>query len=367
MSYNWQLPGWPNFSYNLEEVQLIILKFAKETGEINGILQALPEEMQLENLLQLMLSEAIKTSEIEGEYLSREDVMSSIRNNLGLNESPVTIKDQQAADIGRLILEVRRSYHEPLSVIMLKYWHQLLMQNAKKISAGEWRAGTQAMLVVSGAYGKEIVHYEAPPSIQVANEMLRFVDWFNSVEFGWGGDVAEAVLRAAIGHIYFESIHPFEDGNGRIGRAIAEKALSFSLGRPVMLSLSKAIEKDRNRYYAELKKAQAGLEITGWINYFASIILEAQQDAKIMVQFTLKKTLFYDRYKSQLNERQLKVINKMLASGADGFEGGITAAKYMRIAKISKATATRDLQYLHEIGVLLQEGLGRSVRYQLLV
>ena len=367
MTYNWQSPEWPDFIYNLAEVQLIIVNFAKETGEINGIIQALPEEMQLENLLQLMLSEALKTSEIEGEYLSREDVMSSIRNNLGLNESPVTIKDQQAAGIGRLMVEVRRSFQEPISIGMLKYWHQLLMENSKQINAGEWRSGTEPMQVISGAYGKEIVHYEAPPSIQVSNEMLHFVDWFNSVEFGLGGDVAEAVLRAAIGHLYFESIHPFEDGNGRIGRALAEKALSFSLGRPVMLSLSKAIEKDRKRYYAELKKAQAGLEISEWIIYFASIILEAQKDAKVMVQFTLKKTLFFDRYKSQLNERQLKVINKMLASGADGFEGGMTAAKYMRIAKISKATATRDLQHMHEIGVLIQEGLGRSVHYQLVV
>lgn len=367
MTYNWQLPEWPHFSYSLAEVQLLIMNFAKETGEINGIIQALPEEMQLDNLLQLMLSEAIKTSEIEGEYLSREDVMSSIRNNLGLNESPVAIKDQQAGGIGLLMVEVRRSFQEPISMRMLRYWHQLLMENSKQINAGEWRSGTEPMQVISGAYGKEIVHYEAPPSIQVGNEMLHFVDWFNSVEFGLGGDVADAVLRAAIAHLYFESIHPFEDGNGRIGRAIAEKALSFSLGRPVMLSLSKAIEKDRKRYYAELKKAQTGLEITEWIVYFASIILEAQKDAKVMVQFTLKKALFFDRYKSQLNERQLKVINKMLASGADGFEGGITAAKYMKIAKISKATATRDLQHMHEIGVLIQEGLGRSVRYQLTV
>ncbi|TKC08851.1 Fic family protein [Pedobacter frigoris] len=367
MSYNWQLQRWPDFIYNLDEVQPLIVNFAKETGEVNGIIQALPEEMRLENLLQLMLSEAIKTSEIEGEYLSREDVMSSIRNNLGLNESPVLVKDQQAAGIGRLMVDVRKSFQEPLSIITLKYWHELLMENAKQINAGEWRTGAEPMQVISGAYGKETIHYEAPPSSQVENEMLRFVDWFNSVEFGIGGDVAEAVLRAAVSHLYFESIHPFEDGNGRIGRAIAEKALSCSLGRPVMLSLSKAIEKDRKRYYAELKKAQAGLEITEWMIYFASVILEAQIDAKTMVQFTLKKAFFFDRYKSQLNERQLKVINKMLASGADGFEGGMTAAKYMRMAKISKATATRDLQYLHEIGVLLQEGLGRSVRYQITV
>lgn len=365
MAYNWQLKDWPNFVYNLDEIQSLIIDFAKETGEISGVLQALPAELQLENLLELMRSEAVKTSEIEGEYLSREDVMSSIRNNLGLNENPVFIKDNQVLGVTKLMVEVRNTFNEPLSTDMLKYWHQLLMANAKNITAGEWRSSTEAMQVISGVYGREVVHYEAPPSAAVAEEMIRFVDWFNGVEFSLSGNVAEAVLKSAIAHLYFESIHPFEDGNGRIGRAIAEKALSMSLLRPVMLSLSKTIENDKKLYYAALKKAQAGLEITDWIIYFATVILDAQRDAKTMVQFTLKKARFFDEYKDQLNERQLKVINKMLEKGSDGFEGGMTAAKYMRITKASKATATRDLQYLHEIGAVLQEGAGRSVRYDL--
>jgi Fic family protein len=168
-----------------------------------------------------------------------------------------------------------------------------------------------------------------------------------------------------VAHLYFESIHPFEDGNGRIGRAIAEKALSQSLGRPVMLSLSKIIEGNKSAYYNALKEAQKSLEITGWINYFASVVLEAQRDAKAMVEFTLKKAQFFDRYKYQLNERQLKAINKMMQKGTEGFEGGMTAGKYISITKTSKATATRDLQQLHTIGVLIQEGAGRSVSYQL--
>lgn len=367
MAYNWQLPEWPNFTYNLNKVQALIMDFAQETGEINGILQGLPKEVQLENLLQLMLSEAIKTSEIEGEYLSREDVMSSIRNNMGISESPLLIKDQQASGIGQLMVEVRKSFQESMSADLLKHWHYLLMKNARQVNAGEWRKGIAPMQIISGAFGKEIVHYEAPPSQWVDKEISEFIKWFNVTEFELSGSVMDAVLRASIAHLYFESIHPFEDGNGRIGRAIAEKALSYSLGRPVMLSLSKTIEKDRNLYYAELKKAQAGLEITDWLIYFATIVLEAQRDAKAMVQFTLKKNTLFDRYKSQLNDRQLKVINKMLESGTEGFEGGMTASKYMRIAQTSKATATRDLQQLTDVGILRQGGGGRSVRYEILL
>ncbi|HEX8022734.1 Fic family protein, partial [Mucilaginibacter sp.] len=196
-------------------------------------------------------------------------------------------------------------------------------------------------------------------------EMEGFVKWYNNAAFPLKGEVAEAVLKSAVSHLYFESIHPFEDGNGRIGRAIAEKALSQSIGRPVMLSLSKIIEYNKAAYYAALKEAQRSLDITAWINYFASVILEAQRDAKAMVQFTLKKAQFFDRYKHQLNERQLKAINKMLEKGADGFEGGMTAKKYIGISKASKATATRDLQQLQEMGVFVQEGAGRSVKYQL--
>ena len=365
MTYNWQLPNWPDFTYKLEEAQPIIINFAKEMGEVHGIIQALPTDLQQETLLQLMLSEAMKTSEIEGEYISREDVMSSIRNNLGLNEKQVPIKDRQAFGIAQLMVEVRQSVLEPLTVGMLKKWHQLLMTEVKNINAGNWRQGGEAMQVISGAYGREIVHYEAPPSANVPVQMEQFVNWFNQVKFDVAGDVAEGVLKAAIAHLYFESIHPFEDGNGRIGRAISEKALSLSLKRSVMLSLSKTIEKDKKSYYDALKKAQRTLDITAWINYFTSVILEAQQDAKSMVQFTLKKAQFFDQHKRQLNERQLKVINKMLDKGVDGFEGGMTAGKYISITKASKATATRDLQYLLELGALTQNGSGRSVHYVL--
>lgn len=178
-------------------------------------------------------------------------------------------------------------------------------------------------------------------------------------------NIKESLIKTAIAHLYFETIHPFEDGNGRIGRAIAEKCLSESLGRPLILSISTSIEKDKPAYYNALKQAQRTLDITEWIVYFSQIILSAQKQAKTTIRFTLEKAKFLDRFRPKLNERQLKVILKMLDYGIEGFEGGMTARKYTSITKTSKATATRDLQDMVEKGCLSQIGAGRSVRYEL--
>src|SRR5690606_3928992 len=166
MVYNWQLQGWPDFTYDVTEVQPLILAFAQETGEVNGLTQGLPDTLKQETLLQLMLSEAMKTSEIEGEYLSQEDVLSSIRNNLGLNDTPVYVKDQLASGVAQLMVEVRKGFREPLTTDRLKAWHRLLFANASRVNPGEWRQGDAPMQVISGAYGREIVHYEAPPSLR---------------------------------------------------------------------------------------------------------------------------------------------------------------------------------------------------------
>jgi Fic family protein len=363
--YNWQFPSWPNFSYNTNSLHALSLKFAQELGEVSGLLYGRSKALQDETLMQFMLTEAIKTSEIEGEFISREDIMSSLRNNLGLNQILVSVKDKRATNITALMLEVRKSFDQPLTLQMLQHWHRTLMAHALHVNPGAWRTGTAAMQIISGAYGAEVVHFEAPPSAEVPNEMVAFVQWFNTNNFPVKGEAAEAILKAAVAHLYFGSIHPFEDGNGRIGRAIAELALSQSIGYPLMLSLSKIIERDKNRYYEALKEAQRSMEISAWIEYFASVILEAQRDARNTVHFTLMKAKFFDSYKNDLNERQLKAINKMLEKGTEGFEGGMTAKKYISITKTSKATATRDLLALQSLGVLVQEGAGRSVRYHL--
>jgi Fic family protein len=217
------------------------------------------------------------------------------------------------------------------------------------------------MRVISGGMGREIVHFEAPPSSQVSTEMQSFIDWFNQSL----ATIKNPVLRSAIAHLYFESIHPFEDGNGRIGRAISEKALAQGMGRPVLLSLYRTIEKDKKAYYEALKLAQRSNEITPWLAYFATMARDAQVQAEEEVRFTIRKTQFFDQLQDQLNERQLRVIKRMLAEGPQGFEGGMSAKKYMAIAKTSKATATRDLHDLSERGIFIVVGSGRSTRYQL--
>jgi Fic family protein len=195
--------------------------------------------------------------------------------------------------------------------------------------------------------------------------MEAFINWFNSTGPGGKTEIKNPPVRSALAHLYFETIHPFEDGNGRIGRAIAEKALSQTVGRPVVLSLSRTIEAKRKSYYAALQEAQRSNEVTPWMEYFVHVALDAQTDAEAQIDFTLKKTKFFDRYRDQLNERQLAVVKRMLDEGSKGFKGGMNARNYIGIAKTSKATATRDMQHLLEIGAFELLGKGRSTSYQL--
>lgn len=366
-SYIWQNSNWTQFNFSIERVEDDLLLFAEKVGRVTGILEALPEETRVEALVDIMLSEAIKTSEIEGEYPNRQDVLSSIRKNLGLHNSVAFIKDKSAEGLGQLMIDVRNSYKEPLSQEKLFAWHRMLLGETKNIEVGKWRTHTDPMQVISGPMGKEKVHYEAPPSSQVPDLMNEFIQWFNDTAPAGKHPINKAPVRAAIAHLYFETIHPFEDGNGRVGRAIAEKALSQTIGRPVMLSLSRTIEAQKNLYYSSLKNAQQNNEITQWVEYFVKTSLHAQIEAEKQIDFTLRKTKFFDKFKNQISERQKTVINRMLAEGPDGFLGGMNARKYVGITKTSKATATRDMQHLLEIGAFVLAGKagGRSTSYQL--
>lgn len=364
MRYNWQLPEWANFSYNDSIIDSLAMDFALETGEIKGLVDSLTEDVQQETILNFMISEALKSSEIEGEYFSRNDVMSSIKKQLGIQDNINSLRDKKAQGIGRLMVEVRKSYKNKLTEKDLKFWHKILMSENAHINGGHYRIGEEPMQIISGTYGKEIVHFEAPPSQQVPHEMKDFITWYNSFEIS-SSDVKNMLIKTAISHLYFESIHPFEDGNGRIGRAIAEKTLSQSLGRPITMSISSTIEKNKKKYYESLKLAQQTLEITKWIYYFSSIVLEAQKSAKQTIFFTLNKTKFIDKHKKALNNRQLKAILKMFEAGVSGFEGGMTSKKYISINKTSRATATRDLQDLALKKIIIQKGEGRNVSYDL--
>jgi Fic family protein len=365
MKYNWQQKDWPEFRYNLKNVEDALFAFAEETGHISGILKGMPENIQTETIINIMVAEAIKTSEIEGEYLSRPDVISSIRNNLGLNKKQEKIKDKKSGGAGELMVAVRNTFSSTLTKKELFSWHTMLMNQSPRIKVGAWRTHKEPMQVVSGAIGKEKIHFEAPPSSNVPDEMQNFIKWFNDTSPGGKKEIKKAPIRAAIAHLYFETIHPFEDGNGRIGRAISEKALSQTIGRPVLLSLSQTIEANKKLYYDALEKAQRSNEITNWINYFVNTLLEAQREAKILIDLTLNKTKFFDRFKDQLNERQLKVIKRMLDAEPKGFEGGMTAKKYISITKASKATATRDIQGLVDLKILIPQSGGRSTHYNL--
>jgi Fic family protein len=245
MMYHWQDKDWANFRYNREAIREIVPAFLDNAVGMEHTLRGLNTVEQQEELVRFMISEAITTSEIEGEFINRQDLMSSIKNRLGLNTTPETVKDKRAVAVANLLVAVRNSYDKKLTETDIKQWHSLLFDNSKTIKAGKWRTGIEPMQVISGAFGKVTVHYEAPPSYRVPAEMKEFVRWYNV--FITGEDPADALIKTAITHLYFESIHPFEDGNGRIGRAIAEKCLSQSLVKPVLLSLSSIIEKNRKQ------------------------------------------------------------------------------------------------------------------------
>ena len=361
MSFNWQQSDWPNFRYDPTDVAADLVRFADQAGQVAGLLKALPDGDRTEALVQIMIAEAMKTSEIEGQYLSRPDVMSSVRHRLGLADLPAPTTDQASTGAGELMVAVRQTWDAPLDEDTLFAWHRTLLSADSRVLKGAWRTHAEPMQVVSGAVGKARLHFEAPPSAQVPAEMTRFIDWFNLSRSA----AISPPVHAAIVHLYFESIHPFEDGNGRIGRALAEKALSQSLGRPATLSLSGTIEANRRAYYDALEKAQRSNEVTPWLRYFVPTVLAAQHRAETLVTFVLNQARFFDRHRAKLNDRQLRTVRRMLDAGPDGFEGGMNARKYVSFNRVSKATATRDLQTLVEHGAFRPIGAGRSARYEL--
>lgn len=221
-----------------------------------------------------------------------------------------------------------------------------------------------AMHIVSGSLHDPVIHFEAPPSARVSAEMDAYLAWFNSAA-PTGEAPLPALIRAGIGHLYFESIHPFEDGNGRLGRALAEKSLAQNIGQPSLIALAYTIERERKTYYEELARHQATLDITGWLIYFAETILKAQGNTLTRVAFYIAKARFCERFRGQLNDRQAKALARLFREGPDGFKGGLSAENYIAITQSSRATATRDLQDLVQKGALTRSGELRHTRYGL--
>lgn len=366
MQWNWQNTDWPDFRYDAASMVPLEQKFLQSAGEVIGAVRHFNEEDNRQLRIELLSDEAIKTSEIEGEFLDRASVQSSLRRQFGLNTDDRQIRPQERG-VAEMMVDVYRNWHEPLHHKELFHWHSMLMAGNRYIeTVGAYRQHEDAMQIVSGRLDKPTIHFEAPPSRQVATEMENFIVWFN--QSGPGGEnPLQALTRAAVGHLYFESIHPFEDGNGRIGRALAEKSLAQQIGQPSLISLAFTIEKNRKAYYSELERHQRTLDISGWVLFFSETILAAQRATLERIDFFIQKTKFYDRFRGQLNERQEKVIARIFKEGIEGFKGGLSAENYIAITATSRATATRDLQQLVEIGALMRSGERRHTRYALLL
>jgi Fic family protein len=366
MTWNWQLPDWPDFTWDKVRLALAEQQFLVGGGVLLGTVKHLGEEERNQLTVEAMSTEAVTTSEIEGEILDRASVQSSIQRQLGLaaDDRRVAPKEQGTAE---MMVDLYRTFSAPLSEEMLFGWHRMLMSGRRDIKdVGCYRTSDEPMQVVSGAIGTPKIHFEAPPSAQVPREMAGFIDWFKRTSPG-GTQPLPALTRAGAAHLYFESIHPFEDGNGRIGRAIAEKSLAQSLGQPTLIVLAATILVRRASYYNALEAANRQNEITNWLAWFGGVTIEAQRRTLALIEFLIEKTDLFDRLKGQLNDRQQKALLRMFKEGPDGFKGGLSAGKYSTITGASPATATRDLVDLTEKGALVRTGELRHARYYLSV
>lgn len=364
MTWNWDQEDWPAFFYEKEGMAQHETRFLHAAGVTLGTLKHLTEETKTHLTIDLISNEAMTTSEIEGAILNRDSVQSSMRRNFGLEPDNRKIPPAEQG-IAAMMTNLYRHYESPVSENQLFAWHEMLTQGRKDLKRiGSYRTGTDPMQVVSGPIGKPKVHFEAPPSKTMKAEMNRFFTWFNHTLPG-GRQPLPALARAGIAHLYFVSIHPFEDGNGRIARALSEKALSQCLGQPTLLALSHTICKNRTAYYNALEANNKKLEITEWLLYFAQTVLDAQRYTQGFIDFLIEKAKLYDRLRGQLNPRQEKVLARMFREGLEGFKGGLSADNYLKISDTSRATATRDLQDLVEKGAFRKTGELKHTRYWL--
>jgi len=364
MTWNWQHDEWPDFLYDTTEFSEYENQFLHNAGIMHGSIKHITDNDKETLRVQLISEEAYKTSEIEGEILDRDSLQSSIRKHFGLTTDNRRIPPAEQG-IAEMLVDVYQTYEMPLDSKRLFLWHEMLTSGRRDLqNMGGYRTHAEPMQIVSGSLHKPKIHFEAPPSKDVPNEMKAFINWFNSQNEGEGAKLP-ILMRSGISHLWFESIHPFEDGNGRIGRAISEKALSQGIGRPTLIALAQTIERSRKAYYTALQIGSRGLDIQDWLEYFCKTILEAQDYTQSMIDFLIEKNKFYNRFEDKLNERQSKVIARMFNAGIEGFKGGLSAENYISISGASRATATRDLQKLVELGSLTKNGERKYTRYYL--
>lgn len=364
MIWNWQQDDWPNFRFEEDRLAALEAQFLRQSGVLMGAIKHFNEDDKTRLIVDLITTEAITTSEIEGEYLNRDSVQSSILRNFGLKTDNRRVEPAERG-IADMMTDLYKHFDRPLSHETLYHWHKMLTSGRRDLSdIGNYRTHEDAMQVVSGSLDKPKIHFEAPPSKAIKKEMAAFMSWWKD-SATHGKKPLPALTRAGMAHLYFICIHPFEDGNGRIGRALAEKSLAECQGTPTLIALSQTIKRKRKAYYDALERNNKDNEITDWLVYFAQTVLEALEHSLTMIDFLIEKTKLYDRLKDELNDRQKRVLERMFREGLDGFKGGLSAENYIRITDASRATTTRDLHDLVEKDALIKIGELKSTRYYL--
>lgn len=360
MPWNWELPNWPKFKFNKGCIAQKEKQFLLQAGSTIAFLKDISEKEYHQFVIEILSIEGLESSRIEGEFLDRESLQSSIKQhfNLKSNQRKDGIKEAGMAEV---LCEVYETFDIPLSDKMLWQWHAKLFHEKAHIEeCGCYRTHIEPMQIVSRRYGSPRVFFEAPPSSKVPYEMAQYIQWFNSTL-----NNTSTLERAAIAHLYFESIHPFEDGNGRLGRILIEKILSQGVEKPVLVAVSRVLERRKKEYYEALGKCNRTLEVEDWVEFMAEVILQAQEESMELLYFLIEKSKMFARLSEHLNPRQEKVLLRIFAEGINGFKGGLSAENYIAIAKTSRATATRDLANLVAMGALTRTGELRHTRYWL--
>ncbi|RZK60221.1 MAG: Fic family protein [Pedobacter sp.] len=357
MAYNWQLGDWPNFTFQdifAEQNE----KFRQKAAELIQLIKTVDNEAEFDFTVNSLVDEIIASSKIEGENYKKSDILNALHNQITTGEKR-QVRFKSSMELVKLVPLQVAAFDTPLSAKLLFSIQTLFLSDRNPQLIGCWRSGNDEMHIVSGNAHHEKIHFTAPPSTSVKQEMQGYFQWYNKTKN------LGAIEKAAIAHLYFETIHPLVDGNGRVGRHISLSSLFSSLGFAVPLYLSEIIFNEVGKYYHALNQAQNSNEVTGWISYFAEVVAKAQAFAYKKIQLALPQGKLMRTHSDKLNDRQNKALEKMFAAGPKGFTGGMSAKKYMSINKVSKATATRDLKQLFELGILKVESAGRSTHYNL--
>jgi Fic family protein len=364
MPYIYEHPDWPVLTWDSETLAGLLAAVRHKQGKHLGKMEALGFDLRTEANLSALTDEVVKSSAIEGEHLNTDEVRSSIARKLGLDVAGLPEPGREVEGVVEMLLDATRNFDQPLTTDRLFGWHAALFPTGHsgmfRITVGGWRTGEAGpMQVVSGPIGKEQVHYQAPDATRVPEEMKRFLEWFGS------GPNIDPVLKAGVAHFWFVTIHPFDDGNGRIARAIADMALSQADGtKDRFYSMSSGIEAQRKAYYLQLESSQKGsLDITTWLAWFLNCLGRTIEDADKSLGSVLQKARLWQKINHEpVNERQRNVINRML----DNFKGHLTTSKYAKLAKCSNDTALRDIRELLERGIIVKNTAGgRSTSYRL--